>query len=143
MNEVVFVPAASSTSTTSSSHSTSTSTSSHSTSTTTTTATTSAACASSQMSLINGNGGPGGGERGFDLQAGQCVEFTFTGKITFGPSSTVFVPSTAKGQSYQVDVIGSQGANLQVTCVLPLGAKSCKTDTQNWFGFGDFVAPLR
>ena len=141
MNEVVFVPAASSTSTTSSRQSTSTTTSSHSTSTTT--ATTSAACASDQMSLINGNGGPGGDERGLDLQAGQCVDFTFTGKITFGPSSTAFVPSMAKGQNYQVDVIGSQGANLQLTCVLPLGANSCKTDTQNWFGFGDFVVPFR
>jgi hypothetical protein len=143
MNEVVFVPVAPSTSTTSSSHSTSTTTSSHSTSTTTTTATTSTACTSSQMSLINGNGGNEGDNRGFLLRAGQCVSFTFSGKIALGESGNVLVPSTANGQSYEVDVIGSEGANLQLTCVLPLGANSCRTDTQNWFDFGDFVIPLR
>jgi hypothetical protein len=95
------------------------------------------------MKLVNGEGGDAGDERGFDLQAGRCVDFTFTGEITFGQSGSAFVPSTANGQSYEVDVIGSEGANLQLTCVLPPGANSCKTDTQNWFGFGDFVVPLR
>lgn len=146
MNEVVFVPVVASTSTTSSRHSTTTTASSHSTSTTTTTTTnsaTSAACTSDQMSLVGGNGGNQGPNRGFDLQAGQCVDFTFTGKITFGQSSGTYVPSTADGQTYQVDVVGSEGANLQLTCVLPLGAKSCKADTQNWFDSGDFAVPLR
>jgi len=95
------------------------------------------------MSLINGFGGDEGGGRGFDLQAGQCVDFTFSGTITVGDSGAALVPSTAKGQAYQVDVIGSEGANLQLTCVLPLGANSCKVDTQDWFGFGDFEIPFR
>ncbi len=120
MNEVVFVPVA--TSTTSSSSSTST--------------TTSGVCSSGQMKLVNGgedqeNGG------GFVLQAGQCVNFMFNGTITFGESANVLLPSTAAGQTYDVHVIANAGANVQLTCVLPLGATSCKAGTQQSSGSGD------
>jgi len=109
MNEVVFVPVAAASSTTS------------------TTTATSAACAPAQMKLVNGE--EGGDHQGFALQAGQCVIFTFSGVITFGESSNVLIPSTATGQTYDVHVIASSGANLQLTCVLPLGALSCKVST--------------
>jgi hypothetical protein len=132
MNEVVFAPVVPTTSTTTSSHSTTTSSTA-----------TSTACTSGQMNLVNGDGGDQGHEGGFVLQAGQCVNFAFSGKITFGESSNVLLPSTASGQKYEVHVIGSEGANLQLNCVLPLGASSCTADTQGWFNFGDFMKPSR
>jgi hypothetical protein len=79
------------------------------------------------MKLVNGE--DAGEHGGFALKAGQCVNFTFTGTITFGESASVLVPSTAAGQSYDVHVIASNGANLQLTCILPLGANSCKVTT--------------
>lgn len=129
MNEVVFMPVTTTASGTSSSTSAST---------TTTTSTTSAACTSGQMNLVSGEGNQGD-NRGFTLQAGQCVNFAFSGKITFGESDNILTPSTAQGQTYDVNVIASFGANIQLTCTLPLGANSCKTDTQP--GFHDFMGP--
>jgi hypothetical protein len=117
MNEVVFVPVAPTTSTTISN--------------TTTTATTSAACTSAQMKLVNGDSEGEGNDRGFALNAGQCINLTFTGTITFGESANVLVPSTAAGQSYDVHIIASSGANLELSCVLPLGATSCKAESQS------------
>lgn len=130
MNEVVFVPVVPTASTTTSSQSTSSTA-------------TSAACTSGQMSLVNGGGGNQDHDRGFVLQAGQCVNFAFSGEITFGESGNVLTPSTANGETYEVHVIGSEGANLQLACTLPLGATSCRVDKQNWFNFGDFVIPFR
>jgi hypothetical protein len=118
MNEVVFVPVVPTASSTA----------------------TSTTCASGQMNLISGDGENQGHDRGYVLQAGQCVNFAFTGKITFGESGNVLVPSAANGQTYEVHVIGSEGANLQLTCTLPLGATSCKVDKHGWF---DFVIPFR
>jgi len=125
MNEVVFIPVAPTTSTTSKS--------------TTVTSTTAAACTTGKMELVNGGGGDQGNERGFALQAGQCVNFAFSGTITFGESANVLIPSTLAGQTYDVHVIASFGANLQLTCTLPLGANSCKVDTRP--GFFDFGPP--
>jgi len=122
MNEVVFVPLIQTASTTSTTASTTTTTAS---------TTTSAACASAQMKLVNGDSEGEGHDRGFVLKSGQCVNFTFTGTISFGESANVLVPSTAAGQSYEVHVIASNGANLELSCVLPLGATSCKVDTQS------------
>ncbi|MDV3293921.1 MAG: DUF4382 domain-containing protein, partial [Nitrososphaerales archaeon] len=78
MNEVVFVPVMPAASTATSSTSTTT--------TSTTSATTSAACTSAQMKLVNGGSEGDSHGRGFELKAGQCVNFTFTGTITFGES---------------------------------------------------------
>ncbi len=119
MNEVVFVPVSAAASTTTS------------TTTTTTGTTTSAACTSAQMKLVNGDSGNEGNDRGFALSAGQCINLTFTGTITFGESGNALVPSTTAGQSYDVHIIASSGANLQLSCVLPLGAASCKVETQS------------
>jgi hypothetical protein len=129
MNEVVFAPVVPASSTTT--------TSSHSTTTTT-----SAACASGQMNLVSSEGGDQDHNGGFVLEAGQCVNFAFSGKITFGNQNNVLIPSTANGQKYEVHVMGSRGAELQLNCVLPLGANSCTVGSQGWFNFGDFAAPL-
>ncbi|MDV3244359.1 MAG: hypothetical protein LYZ66_04195 [Nitrososphaerales archaeon] len=123
MNEVVFVPVVPTASATSTTAST--------TATTTASTTTSAACTSAQMKLVNGDSGDEGNGRGFALSPGQCINLTFTGTITFGESGNVLVPSTAAGQSYDVHIIASSGANLQLSCVLPLGAASCKVETQS------------
>lgn len=120
MNEVVFVPAAPSAPSSSSSTST----------------TTSGVCGSEQVKLVNGGADQGDG-RGFVLQAGQCVNFVFNGTITFGESANVVLPSTAAGQTYDIHVIADAGANVQLACVLPLGATSCKTDTEQGSGNGD------
>lgn len=135
MNEVVFVPVVPKTSST-------TTTTSHASSTTTSSTATSTACSSQQMGLVNGGEGDQGHWGGFVLQAGQCVNFAFSGKITFGESNSVLTPSTANGQKYEVHVIGSEGANLQLNCVLPLGTNSCTVASQGWFNFGDFVKPF-
>lgn len=108
MNEVVFVPVSATTSTTSS--------------------TTSGACTSGQMKLVNG--GEDNGDKGFTLQAGECVNFTFSGTIAFGESPVTLIPSTAAGQNYDIHVIASRGANIQLSCTLPLGPTSCKVDQQ-------------
>jgi len=129
MNEVVFVPVSPTTSSTTSK--------STSTSTTTTTSTASAACSSGQLKLVNGVGGTEGTNKGFTLQAGQCVSFTFTGVITFGESANVILPSTAAGQTYDVNVIASNGANIDLACTLPLSATSCKA-----VPFWGFAGPL-
>ena len=60
------------------------------------------------------------------LAAGQCVELTFIGELSFGNAPFVLVPSTAAGQNYILHVIASNGANQLVNCVLPLGPDSCK-----------------
>lgn len=112
MNEVVFVPAAPNT----------TSGSSGTT-----------ACVSAQLKLVGGDQGNG---REFVLQAGQCANFVFSGSIGFGESGNVLVPSTGAGQTYDVHVIATSGANVQLTCALPLGANSCKTDAQQDAGNG-------
>lgn len=126
MNEIVFVPLAPSAST---STTTSTSTS------TSTTQTSSASCTPGQMSLVNMMGDSD--HRGLTLNAGQCVILTFVGKLSFGESNLVIVPSTSAGQVYVLHVIGSNGANQEVSCTLPLGANSCKVsqpqpDSQDW-----------
>ncbi|MDA4126380.1 MAG: hypothetical protein OK452_04135 [Thaumarchaeota archaeon] len=113
--QVVFVPvipAASSTITTTASSST----------TTTTTTTTSQTCSSGTMSLANGikEDSHGGG---LNLGAGQCVELTFTGKLTFGPYTVV--PQTGPGQTYTLNVIASNGANEQQSCTMSQGKDSC------------------
>jgi len=123
MDEVVFVPVAPSTSTTATS---STSSSTH---------TASAACIAGQMSLVNGM--DDGDQRGLTLQAGKCVQLTFTGQISFGRASFDLVPSTSAGQVYVLHVIASNGANELVSCTLPLGANSCKAiqpqpDSRDW-----------
>jgi hypothetical protein len=117
-DQVVFVPVVQSqdhTSTTSSSSSTTTA---------------SNTCSAGQMSLVNGNV-QDGQDRGLSLSPGQCVNLTFAGKIMFGDSHFVLVPSTAPGQTYIVHIIASNGANMQISCSLPLGAASCKALPQS------------
>ena len=105
IDEVVFVPVAPSSSATS-------------------TSTSSSGCSSGAMSLVNGFGEEDHGR--VTLGPGQCMKFTFVGELTFGDAPFVLIPSTAPGQAYVVTVIGSNGANQLVSCVLPLGPGSCK-----------------
>jgi hypothetical protein len=113
-DQVVFVPEVPSESTTSTSTSTSAST----------TTSASGSCSAGMMSLVNGDKGDNNqGE--LALSPGQCVELTFTGKLSFGESQFVLVPSTLAGQTYVVHIISSNEANEQISCVLPLGPGSC------------------
>ena len=70
-------------------------------------------------------------DNGLTLAPGQCVNLTFSGTITFGDSSITLVPSTQSGQTYQVNIIASNGGNLQLDCTLPLGTGSCKVDQRS------------
>jgi hypothetical protein len=107
-------------------------------STATTTTQTSTSCATGQMNLVNGLGVMEGfGPRSLTIKAGQCIELTFVGKLTFGNSNFILVPSTSAGQVYVLHVIATNGANQLVSCSLPLGASSCKAlqpqqDSQDW-----------
>ena len=89
-----------------------------------TTSTSSSTCSTGSLSLINGAGNDDHGR--MTLAAGQCVELTFVGELSFGMAPFVLIPSTAAGQTYVLSVIGSNGANQLVSCVLPLGPGSCK-----------------
>jgi hypothetical protein len=125
-DELVFVPTMPS----------STSASTTTTSTTTTTSATKGTCSTGQLSLVNGQD-VGSFFRGLTLNAGQCVYLTFSGKISFGNSNFVLVPSTSSGQVYVLQVVGSAGSNQLVACTLPLGAGSCKPlqpqpDSHDW-----------
>jgi len=112
MDEVVFVPLTPSSTTT-----TSTSTSSTHSST--------ASCSTGQMGLVSGaNVDPD--YRGLTLKAGQCVVLTFTGRLSFGNSNFVLIPSTSSGQVYVLSIMGSNGASQLVGCTLPLGKNSCQ-----------------
>ncbi len=115
-DEVVFVPVIPASSTT--------------TTTTTSSATSSTlkSCTADQLTLVNGDSADDHGDRGLVLSPGECINLTFSGIIMFGESPLVLIPSTSSGQTYEVHIIASNGANLQLDCVLPLGANSCKVD---------------
>ncbi len=117
-NEVVFVPVIPASSTTTST----------TTTTTTSTTTSSKTCFAGQMILVNGQSADDHGGGGLVLSPGECIKLTFRGTIMFGESPVVLIPSTSSGQTYEVHVIASNGANLQLDCVLRLGAGSCKID---------------
>ena len=124
-NEVVFIPGvaagtSSSTSTTMSSSSSSITTSS--------TATTTNSCVAGQMNLVNSGGGRSDDSADghqLILSPGQCITLTFSGTMSFGQSSNVLVPSTTAGQNYTVHVIASNGAEMSLSCALPLSSTSC------------------
>jgi hypothetical protein len=118
--QVVFVPVIPATSTTTT---TTTSTSpSSSTTTTTSTATVSQTCSTGTMSLANGNKEESHGG-GLTLNPGQCVELTFTGKLSFGTFTVV--PITGSGQTYTLHIFASNGANEQQGCAMSQGHDSC------------------
>jgi len=118
--EVVFFPVIPATSTTTTP---TTSTSSHSTTTTTTsTATVSQTCSTGAMSLADGNREERN-DGGLNLNPGQCIDLTFTGKISFG--DFVFVPSTAVGQTYMLHIFASNGADEEHGCTMAQGHDSC------------------
>lgn len=81
-------------------------------------------CVSLKMQLINGDPAESG-DHGLSLAKGQCVDLTFSGKISFGEANFVLVPSTASGQVYGLHVIASEGANLELSCTLPVTPTSC------------------
>jgi hypothetical protein len=112
MDEVVFVPLTPSSTTT-----TSTSTSSTHSST--------QSCSTGLMGLVSG-ADVDFDYRGLTLSAGQCMILTFTGKLSFGNSNFVLIPSTSNGQVYVLHIVGSNGANQLVGCTLPLGKSSCQ-----------------
>jgi hypothetical protein len=61
------------------------------------------------------------------LGAGQCVDLTFTGPITFtygGHYTITIVPSTVAGQTYVLGVLGSSEA-VMMSCKLPVTSTSC------------------
>jgi len=108
--EVVFVPVVPSTTTT-----------------TSTSTTTSSTCTALTMQLLNGRFWYDH-DNGLTLAPGTSVNLPFSGTLTFGDSSITLVPSTASGQTYQVHIIASNGANLKLDCTLPLGTGSCTVD---------------
>lgn len=112
--QVVFVPVIPGSSTT-----TTTTTSSTTTSTTTTVSHT---CTPGAMTLATGNR-ESSHDGGLALSPGQCVELTFTGKLSFG--HFVIVPSTAPGQTFTLHVFASNGANEQQGCTMAQGHDSC------------------
>lgn len=85
---------------------------------------TGSSCVALKMNLVNNTIGENGNQ-GLSLAEGQCVTLTFSGEITFGGANFVLVPSTTSGQTYGVHVIASQGANVQLSCQLPLTSSSC------------------
>jgi hypothetical protein len=114
--EVVFfpvVPASSSTTTVSTS--------------TASTSTGAKSCAALQLGLANAHS-EGDSNEGLLLNPGECVDLSFHGAIASGDSGSALIPSTGSGQVYEVHVIASDGANLQIDCTLPLGAASCVGD---------------
>jgi len=111
MDEVVFVPLTPSTTTT--------------TLTSTSTQSSRSSCSTGQMGLVSG-ADIDSDFRGLTLGAGQCVVLTFTGKLSFGNSNFVLIPSTSAGQVYVLHIVGSNGANQLVGCTLPLGKSSCQ-----------------
>jgi hypothetical protein len=119
--EIAFAPVVPITTTT-----TTTSTGS-TTTTSSTTTTTSNSCSSLTLQQLNGEF-KDDHDGVLTLAPGQCVNLTFSGTITFGDSSITLVPTTASGQTYQVQIIASNGASLQLDCTLPLGTGSCKVD---------------
>ncbi len=92
------------------------------------TTTSSKSCVAGQMNLVNGESTDDHKDGGLVLSPGECINLTFSGIIMFGESPLVLIPSTSSGQTYDVHIIASNGANLQLDCVLPLGANSCKVD---------------
>lgn len=82
-------------------------------------------CVSMTMNLVNGDHSDHGNDHSLTLASGQCVDLTFSGKITFGEASFVLVPNTASGQVYGVHVVASEGANMELSCTLPVSSTSC------------------
>jgi hypothetical protein len=62
---------------------------------------------------------------GLALTRGQCVDLTFSGEIYYSATGVLLVPSIASGQVYWVSIIASNGADLNLSCSLPLSPTSC------------------
>jgi hypothetical protein len=88
-----------------------------------TTTTTTQSCSTGAMSLADGTNELRH-DGGLALSPGQCVELTFTGKLSFG-GSFVVVPSTAPGQNYTLHIFASNGADEQQGCTMAQGHDSC------------------
>ena len=86
-------------------------------------------CAQLKMQLVSGEIGENG-SHGLSLAKGQCADLTFTGQLSLGQSGSVLVPSTSPGQAYEIQVIASQGANVQLSCTLPSSPTSCSASNQ-------------
>jgi hypothetical protein len=82
-------------------------------------------CTSMTMNLVNGEDHSESGDQSLTLTKGQCVDLIFSGKLSFGGGSWVFVPNTASGQVYEVHVVATEGANLELSCTLPIASTSC------------------
>ena len=115
------------TATTTSTSSSSTATPTTTSTTTTTTATSAKTCSAGKMVPVFGTSTKLGEENdGNVLAAGQCVDLTFAGPITFtfGPTSITIIPATADGQTYVLGVLGSSEA-VMMSCKLPVSSTSC------------------
>lgn len=113
LNEMVFVPT--------------------STTTTTTTAA-SPSCSTGTMSPVDLRGM--GDNNHLTVSPGQCVVLTFTGTLSLGGHGVTVVPNTSSGQQYIVHVIGSDNAQMTLSCVLPPSATSCTPIHDNSGGQG-------
>ncbi len=148
-DEVVFVPAvvessSGSTSITASAMTSAAgSSSSTSSSSSSTSGTRASGCVTAQLRLVYGgeqgdnaeNNGEGGG---LNITPGQCYVLTFSGIISTGASGHVLIPNTSSGQSFEVHVIASAGAELQLGCSIsnsllmcPLSASSLSIGLDN------------
>ena len=127
MGGLVLVPLMAQTTTAATTSATSSSSTVATTSTTASTTTTSAkTCSAGKMVPVYGDQKTGDTNSGNVLGAGQCVDLTFTGPITFtfGPTSITIIPSTAAGQTYVLGVLGSSEA-VMMSCKLPVTSTSC------------------
>jgi len=118
--QIVFLPVLPPTPTTTTS-TTSTSSSSTTTSTTSTT-TVSQSCSTGAMNLAD-RSHEDRHYGGLTMNPGQCLELTFTGKLSFG--DFVIVPSTAPGQNYTLHIFASNGADEQQGCTMAQGHDNC------------------
>ena len=141
-SEVVFVPAvvessSSSTSITASPlTSAAGSSSSTSSSSSSTSGTGASGCITAQLRLVYGgeqgdnaeNNVEGGG---LNITPGQCYVLTFSGIISTGASGHVLIPNTSSGQSFEVHVIASAGAELQLGCSISNSLLMCPLSTSS------------
>jgi hypothetical protein len=125
MGGLILVPHMAQPTTTATTSTTSSSSSASTTSTSTTTAS-AKTCSAGKMAPVYGDQKPGDEDNGNVnvLGAGQCVDLTFTGPITFGQSTVTIIPSTAAGQTYVLGVLGSSEATI-MSCKLPVTSTSC------------------
>ena len=81
-------------------------------------------CAQATMQLAGGAASESS-SHGLTLGGGQCVNLTFSGKMTYGEANFVVVPLGAAVQGYEVSAISSNGASPEPSCPTATTATTC------------------